>query len=214
MLSESSGLFLPPWSWNNPHGGFMNLAMAAEQAASRGGSGYWQLALILAAIGFLGLFARWRKMRAPAIPTAKELRERDDSPNRYRDAADRAIVELLETSRSLNAQVDTKIRMLNRLVKEAEENCTRLENLLARAQKIPLDGETRLFAAETKVHVPEPVQQEKPRKPETQKPKFLSDLHERIFRLQQAGKTVQEIARATNLSTTEVEFFLKTFKNR
>lgn len=194
----------------------MNWAMAAEQAAGGGESGYWQLALILAAIGFLGLFARWRKMRTPPLPTTKELRERDDNPNRYRDAADRAIVELLETSRSLNAQVDTKIRMLNRLVKEAEDNCARLENLLSRARSVPFDGETRLLAPEAHNIQPKALRTEKPReteKADKKEPKFLSDLHERIYRLQQAKKSVPEIARATNLSTTEVEFFLKTFKN-
>lgn len=196
----------------------MNWATAAEQAATHGESGYWQLALILAAIGFLGLFARWRKLRTPPPSTAKELRERDDDPNRYRDAADRAIVELLETSRSLNAQVDVKIRMLNRLVKEAGENCTRLEQLIAQARSVPLEAQTRKFSPRETIAIPDPEPKRDVASVEVKDtgngdPKFVSDLHERIHRLQQAGKSISEIARATNLSTTEVEFFQKTFRN-
>lgn len=195
----------------------MDWATAAERAtATDGGSGYWQLALVLGAIGFLGLFARWRKLRTPIPPTVTELRERDEDPNRYRDAADRAIVELLETSRSLNAQVDTKIRMLNRLVKEADEQCARLEGLLARARSTSLEDETVQFIPEEEPLRPEPRISSRLSVAESggggePGQRFLSDLHERIYHLRQAGKTVPEIAKATNLSTTEVEFIVQTF---
>lgn len=183
----------------------MGWAWAAEAATDGGGSGYWQLIMVVAAIGFLGLFARWRKMRAPAVPSTRELRERDHEPNKYRDAADRAIVELLETSRSLNAQVDTKIRVLNRLVKEAEENIARLEKLLGEAKAVH-DGE----GAKESPAVRKPEKVDAP-PPEPEAPRFLSDLHERIYVLRRDGKSVAEIAKATNLSTTEVEFIVKSF---
>lgn len=190
----------------------MEWAMAAERAAGGGESGYWQLALVLGAIGFLGLFARWRKMRTPAPPTAVEMREREANPNKYRDAADKAIVELLETSRTLNAQVDTKIRMLNRLVREAEEQCRRLEALLARARDGgAADEETVRFAPEErKASARRPAASEAGTEKEGER-RFISELHERIYFLREAGKTVPEIAKATNLSTTEVEFIVKTF---
>lgn len=181
----------------------MDLLMAAEAASESGGSGYWQLAMILAGIGFLGFFARWRKRRAPKTFTARELRERDDEPNRYRDAADRAIVELLETSRSLNAQVDTKIRMLNRLVKDAEEASARLEGLLAEIDR-------RANGDGSGPSVPVPSAGAPSGGAETSESKrFLSDLHERIFRLRDEGKSMAEIAKATNLSIIEVEFAVK-----
>ncbi len=190
----------------------MGLVWAAEAAAGAGdGGGYWQLALVLAAIGFLGLFARWRKARQPAVHTAREFRDRDDDPNRYRDAADKAIVELLETSRVLNAQVDTKIRVLNRLVREAEENCARLESLLARAagelERPARAAAGRDGAAEASREAAPPPAEDAP--PEG--PKFLSELHERVHRLKTEGGTVAEIAKATNLSTSEVEFIIGTF---
>lgn len=189
----------------------MDYLWAAEAAASRETGGYWQLALILAAIGFLGLFARWRKAKQPPVVTAREMRARDDDPNKYRDAADKAIVELLETSRSLTAEVDTKIRVLNRLVKDAGDLCGRLEELIADAREIrdggplpaapmPLPGEAKRTPAAEEETVMLPPQ-----------PKFLSELHERIYRLRGEGRGVAEIAKATSLSTTEVEFIIHTF---
>ncbi len=194
---------------------FTELAWAAE-AAGRGGEagGYWQLALVLAAIGLLGLFSRWRKMHAKPPPAARELRARDDDPNRYRDAADRAIVELLETSRTLNAQVDTKIRVLNRLLKDAEEQAARLEGLLSRAREAPEAEEkgetgrsrTRRFSSRG-TGVKE-VAEAASEATEALEPEFISELHERIYRLRKSGRNVAEIAKATNLSTTEVEFIV------
>lgn len=196
------------------------MAMAADRAAQAAGeSGYWQLALIMAAIGFVGLFLRWRRMRPPPMQYAKEFRERDEDPNRYRDAADRALVELLETSRTLNAQVDTKIRMLNRLIKDAEEQCARLEGLMGLAKDAVPPANGPAGAADRGARSSRPTDSVR-RAPSASRrviaeknggPHFLSDLHERIYRLREDGKTVAEIAKATNLSTTEVEFIVKGF---
>ncbi|MCD8140265.1 MAG: hypothetical protein LUE17_10905 [Planctomycetaceae bacterium] len=189
----------------------MDYLLAAEtaEAATRETGGYWQLALILAAIGFLGLFARWRKARTAPPVTAREMRARDDDPNRYRDAADRAIVELLETSRSLNAEVDGKIRVLNRLVKDAEDMIVRLEKRLAEARETERSG---IPSTSTTVACGDPpAGSEMDTVVLPPAPKFLSDLHECIYRLRQSGRSVAEIAKTTNLSTTEVEFIVHTF---
>lgn len=182
----------------------MDMVVAAEAAgnAASDGGGYWQLALVLAAIGFLGLFARWRKARTPPPVTAKEFRERDHEPNKYRDHADRAIVELLETSRTINAQVDTKIRLLNRLVKDAEEQSARLEKLLGLAGGVDAPA-APATAAESGRRVAAPADG----------PVFQSELHERIFMLKKEGRALAEIAKATNLSTTEVRFALAALGN-
>ncbi len=179
-------------------------AEAAGRAGEASGGGYWQLALILAGIGFLGLFARWRKARQPVLPKTKELRERDANPDRYRSAADKALVELLETSRELNAQVDTKIRILNRLVKDAEDSAAALGAMLAEARALREGGPLP----------PPPARQQPPAETPAGGTAFMSDLHERIHRLKQEGKNSQEIAKATNLSTTEVEFIVKTLSSK
>jgi hypothetical protein len=177
---------------------------AGTAAAEQSSGGHWQLALIVAAIGFLGLFARWRKSRMPVVHTAREIRERDTDPGRYRDAADKALVELLETSRALNAQVDTKIRVLNRLVKDAESCAARLESMLADARAV------RELPSAASAPAPVPESAAEPPPPQPDERKFMSDLHERIHRLRAEGRDSAEIAKATNLSTTEVEFIVKT----
>ncbi len=189
----------------------MDFAWAGEvaEASSRDTGGYWQLALILAAIGLLGLISRWRKANAPVVETAREIRSRDENPNRYRDAADRAIVELLETSRTLNAEVDTKIRVLNRLVREAEEQSARLERLVAVAEKREAaSGPVAAEHEDTVFIPPEPRPPAPAGDAADAKPTFMSDLHERVYMLHRDGKNVQEIAKATNLSTTEVGFIV------
>ncbi len=190
-------------------------AWAAETAATTGqaggSGGYWQLALILAGIGFLGLFTRWRKARTPAPQTARQIRQRDEEPNRYRDAADKALVELLETSRALNAQVDAKIRVLNRLVKNARDCAEKLEALLdeARAPRESAFPPTDAPQAATPAPASAAAPGDAPAGGDAPKRRFMSDLHERIYRLEQEGRSVAEIAKATNLSTTEVELFIK-----
>lgn len=211
----------------------MDWAGAAEATGGGGGaSGYWQLALILAAIGLLGLFSRWRKSRLPPLPAAKELREREQDPDRYRNAADKAIVEILETSRSLNAQVDTKIRALNRLVKDAEDVAERLEKLLAEARSaaegttpanaLRSDGSgtshrltstsasTRMSTAMSTTGAAASAAMPAVGPPGSPR----TELQERIRLLRKDGKSLTEIAKATNLSTTEVKFAIASMHER
>ena len=183
----------------------MGVLWAAEAGtAANDGGGYWHLAMVLAAIGLLGVFARWRKMRSAPPPDTREFRERDREPDRYRDVADRAIVELLETSHSLNAQVDTKIRVLNRLVKEAEEQSAKLEKLLAAAREPVAEGGGG--------GAPAPVAPREENAPPTPAPAFRSELQQRIHLLRSEGKSMAEIAKVTSLSTTEVRFAIESMK--
>ena len=187
----------------------MDWLMAAEPAASGGSNGYLNLALVLAAIGALGLFTRWRKSKLPPTPTLKELRQRDADAGVYRDAADKALVDLIETGREINAQVDTKIRLLNKLVKDAETQIRRLEEILAKA-----NGKESL----TSPQVPIPplaatrgstrVSRESTRKTAGEVALPRTELHERIATLRAEGKNHAEIARAANLSLVEVQLAL------
>lgn len=184
----------------------MGLLWAAEAGSKSDGTGFWQLAMVLLGIGILGLFGRWRKGRARPMVAAKEMRERDQDPNRYRDAADKAIVEMLEMSRTLNAQVDTKIRLLNKLVKDAEDKTAALEKLLGLAGRTLENG---IESAEAPPATAEPAPSASSRTRAEPAKSFVSDLQERIFLLHNQGKTVAEIAKATNLSTTEVKFTIE-----
>jgi hypothetical protein len=180
----------------------MDFVFAAEAVGQAGGTdGYWKLALILAAIGILGLLSRWRKARVPPQAPAKEMRSRDQHPERYRDAADRALVELVEVGREINAQVDTKIRFLNRLIKEADDRISKLEKLSAQVESI----------AET----PGVVRQEqtaKAARPSGSR-RFFSELQARVVDLHDSGRSVTDISKATGLSTVEIELALQNARN-
>ncbi len=189
----------------------MGFAFAAEAAQNSGGDGYWQLAMMVAAIGLLGLFARYRRARAAANPpvNAKEMRERAADPDRYRSASDQALAALLETASQLTAEVNTKARVLNSLIKQAEEKSARLEELLNRAEQavavglpegaVSIPSSEGGAAGSGRFTAAEPV--------------FPSGLHERISLLAAEGKTVAEIAKATNLSIIEVRFALQSMGN-
>ncbi|MDR0363119.1 MAG: hypothetical protein LBJ46_10620 [Planctomycetota bacterium] len=193
----------------------MDMVAAAEPATG----GYLQLAAILAAIGLLGLFARWRKARQRPPLDVKAFRERDAEPDKYRDAADRALVELIETGREINARVDNKIRMLNRLVRDAERCIARLEKLLALA-----DGDAAAPAAlpghpdragktgETGKTEKTGQPSERPIFPESEdaggSSRFRSTLQARVVALREEGKSSAEIAAATGLSMIEIQLAL------
>lgn len=179
----------------------MDFVRAAEAAVESGGGsdGYWRLGLILAAIAMLGLYGRWRKARQPPLVEAKELRERDKNPNRYREPADRALVELVEAGREINAQVDTKVRFLNRLIKDADNRIARLEKLIADADgRGAGDAGSRPKTDPAAEKVPETGGPSASRR-------FRSGLQARIVELRDEGKSVSDIARATGLSTLEIQ---------
>ena len=196
----------------------MGAIWAAESVAASGdGSGWWRVGLILGAIVMLTLYGRWRRARQPPSPTAKELRDRDNDPNRYRDTADRALVELLEASREITAQLDTKIRFVNRLVREADARSDRLESQLAEA-KAAIDGlEKRRGAAGVSVpgaggERPETGSAaQKPSEPDktSASKRFRSALQARIVALRDEGKDVSGIAKATGLSILEIQLALE-----
>ena len=60
--------------------------------------------------------------------TLQEIKSIHNRPN-VRSKADEILVELAEMSREINAQIDTKIRILNKLVRDAEKAIKRYEEL-------------------------------------------------------------------------------------
>ncbi len=61
--------------------------------------------------------------------TMQEIKSMHNRPN-VRSKADEILVELAEMSREINAQVDTKIRVLNKLLRDAEKAIKRYEELV------------------------------------------------------------------------------------
>ncbi|MDR1612071.1 MAG: hypothetical protein LBT97_04725 [Planctomycetota bacterium] len=189
----------------------MGVILAAEPVAEAAAAGgYWRLALVLAGIGVLGLIARRRKARQPPPLDVKEFRARDREPDRYRDASDQALVELIETGREINAGVDNKIRMLNRLVKDAGQLVARLEALMRDAERRIARLEALTAAENGGIAPPAPRPAGNAEAAEAgDGRRFRSNLQARVVALRDEGKTAAEITAATGLSTIEIQLALE-----
>ena len=108
-------------------------------------------------------------------------------------AADEALVQLLETGRQIQAQIDTKIRVLNKLIKDADTQADRLQSLIEAVEDEPAPPEESTTVTEPK---------------RTKSGRWVSDIHARIEALKDQGRSPAEIARATRLSVQEVNLVL------
>lgn len=82
------------------------------------------------AFGIQRVMKRKREAQRPADP--KPVREQWEERNQQMDAqrsADAILVELVETSREISARMDSKIRILNTLIRNAERCIERMEEL-------------------------------------------------------------------------------------
>lgn len=111
------------------------LSAAWMQSDAEGGSSFETILLLFGIVVFVILAPRLIRMgRQRPAPSAEPDAPRErhaPSSIRVRETVDRALVELVDTSREISAQIDNRIRMLNKLVKDADEERTRLESLLA-----------------------------------------------------------------------------------
>ncbi|MFW5856441.1 MAG: hypothetical protein ACOCX4_01070 [Planctomycetota bacterium] len=91
------------------------------------------LVLVLLGIGIAiavpYIIRRNRRSTTPPTEPVRNQWERQKSASRGRAEADRILVELVETSREISARMDTKIRILNTLIRDAERCIARLETL-------------------------------------------------------------------------------------
>ncbi|MHC4887236.1 MAG: hypothetical protein ACYTGH_19325 [Planctomycetota bacterium] len=104
------------------------------------------------AFGIQRAMRRKRERQRPAEP--KPVRKQWEERNQQMDAqrsADAILVELVETSREISARMDTKIRILNTLIRNAERCIERMEELNTGVTQGP-DGK----AAHAMGTIPEP----------------------------------------------------------
>ena len=183
----------------------MDVVWAAEATVENANysDSLWRLGMVLAAIALLAMYARFRKARQrPLPPPAKELREIAADRGRYHDPADRALVELVEAGREINAQVDTKVRFLNRLVKDADDRIARLESLLAAVDGLNRGGEGDPGPGSRIGEIPDAGLSSASRR-------YRSGLQARIVSLKNEGRNISEIASATGLSIVEIQLALE-----
>lgn len=144
--------------------------------------------------------------------TARRLRVRDaNSPRAYvreqvaqlreeaavKTEVDALLVEVQNTARALNAQLDTNFRKLDRAVRDADDRIKRLEGLLRQAAgatgcDVSLGGET---PAETESGPGDA-------------PAITSIRYAKVYELAHAGRSPVEIARQTGRTEAEIELIL------
>lgn len=113
------------------------LLAAWMQSDSEAGTSFDTILLLFGIVVFVVLAPRLIRMgrnrSAPCPEPQPEIRRERHDPSsiRVRETVDRALVELVDTSREISAQIDNRIRMLNKLVRDADEERTRLESILA-----------------------------------------------------------------------------------
>jgi len=112
----------------------MNCLAAADNA--------WFAGALVAVVGALLIHAAWRKGKLAAWRAEESTAKADDAkpstpsaPSATSGEYGRWQVEMHDLSRELRAQLDNKIVILERLVREAEQQSARLEAALAAARR-------------------------------------------------------------------------------
>lgn len=178
----------------------LGLARGLETApagALSGGGFNWQMLLLFAGlIVVMIVLARMRKRAAGPPAGAAEGRRPPARPGEglAREAVERLALDLEETARSVSALLDTKIHVLDKMLRDADARIARLEALSGQAapEATPppsepedaLEAPPRSAADETLAH------------------------HARVYGLADQGLGIAQIAEETGCQRGEVELIL------
>ncbi|MHC4605450.1 MAG: hypothetical protein ACYTAF_00755 [Planctomycetota bacterium] len=146
--------------------------------------------IIISVLGFVFICLMISRMirKTPASREAGTF-GRAHEELRVKDQLDELLLQIQEASRENIARLDTKIRMLNQLIADADQKKKELEALVygdAPPQK------------------EKPPPQEKPRAPE----RPPDPLHEKVYSLRDEGKSPAEISAITGRDVGEIELIL------
>lgn len=118
-----------------------------------------------------------------------------DSPNRFteaqrlRETIDKLQLELQTFGRESHARLDTRIRLLNRLIEESDEKIRKLENLISLQE----DGEGPVSRKSTS---------------DNHKTAPKNPINQQVVELSKKGLSKVEIAKKTGLEIGEIELIL------
>lgn len=155
------------------------------------GASIWYAVAFLVGAGIVALVLK-RQSRRSALLDPPRARPEEG----LHASMDRLLVELQETSREINAVIDTKTAVLNKLIQDADRRIEELKML-----------EKSAAAAAT----PKPAEPARPAPapaPETDESRRRAALERDILRLADEGRTELEIARLTGVARGEVELVL------
>jgi hypothetical protein len=117
-----------------------------------------------------------------------------------REMCEAMIADLARTAREVNAQLETRIRVLECLIRQADERIARLGGTAGdEPQRAPADGAAPPSAPRSAPSAPEPVEEAR---------------HAPVYRLAEEGLSVREIAQRTGLGQGEVELLLNLRRGR
>ncbi|MBP5232426.1 MAG: hypothetical protein J6333_03365 [Planctomycetes bacterium] len=167
-------------------------------------------------------------------------RERERAPedaSAVKSQADKIMVDLVEAGQEINAQLDTKMRVLNRLVRDAEGVAARLEQHLRRLEELqngsaPHPGLTVHPTPTAPAH-PQSFDPNKdtvlmnppPGRPSinsanvnlqsnTESGRWRTDIRQKIEQLHRESRTPTEIARMLHISLSEVNLVIDMYEAR
>ncbi|MBI3097457.1 MAG: hypothetical protein HYY93_04310 [Planctomycetes bacterium] len=173
------------------------------------GQALWMVAAVGAALWLVSTLFKARQ-RIP--PPTREL----DPVTRHEveQSLDDIFVRLQDYSRETLAKLDTKVRLLNQLVGEAERREKSLRELLARLppESVPSTPGRETDAAPSRIPpsaappAAAPVERRETPPPPLEPP--VDRRRERVCAMADEGRTLREITLATGLQTGEVEMIL------
>lgn len=184
--------------------------------AEDGGGGF-DFKLILAfgaVIAVMFLMPRLlRKNRQERKRLEKQYNDEVSNRLNVKSEADRILIEIVEAGREINARLDNKIRVLNKLIKDAEVLVERVEKAGTAEPGSTQDSEVSARPAEpTSATCEEATTPDIDVDSESQKKssgRFQVNIRQKIADMAAQGRSVESIARLTRLSTAEVSLMLE-----
>jgi hypothetical protein len=165
--------------------------LVATPLVAEGNTFLW-IGVFLAGAAVVALVFKRQSRRSALLDPPRRKGAADEE---LRQSMDRLLVGLQETSREINATIDTKTVVLNKLIEEADR---RIEALKA----LEKGAAAGLGQAPARVGPP-------PKEiPPTEESRRRAALERDILRMADAGKTDLEIARLTGVARGEVELVL------
>jgi FtsZ-interacting cell division protein ZipA len=171
------------------------LLQAAETAKNPASS----IMIVVGIIVLIIVVFSMRKRGRPAgmVETTETSSMNSRESLQVRRELDSILVRIQEVSREAIGRMDSKMRMLEQLIKEADEATARLK-------QATLDANLNLIPA-----APDPSPTESAPEPEPETPATpLNPLHQRVYELADDGKDIVEICRDTELDRGEVQLIL------
>lgn len=177
-----------------------------------------------------------RKAREERRALERERERPPEDATAVKSQADKIMVDLVEAGQEINAQLDTKMRVLNRLVRDAEGVAARLEEHLRRLEELQGAAPRPGFAIHPTSAAPAHPESFDPKKDtvlmnpppgrpsinsanvnlqsNTESGRWRTDVRQKIEQCHRENRTPTEIARQLHISLSEVNLVIDMYEAR